>query len=208
MRRILAATLSTCLVGCQSTQLAYQDYANALARIAEAQASVQREQAQALKELAHSGDATSKTVAVIMLGIGAGNGGQRYEKPAPPQNEALQWASIILPSISTLALGYWGYQLGKTQSNNAANVSIAGYGAMEGIAGQGFNAVGQFKPQPFDWSGLANLRPNETTNTTTITVENRDGAVSTGSGNASADNRPVAIVPPVVPIVPVVVTNP
>ena len=78
-------------------------------------------------------------------------------------------------------MGYWGYQLGKVQSNNAASVSIAGYNAMGSIADSGFNAVGQFKPVPFDWSGLAQLQPN---NTLTITNEG-NGVI----GSGAVDNR-------------------
>jgi hypothetical protein len=167
------------LVGCQTT--GYQDYANAIARVAEAQASVQREQAQAMLRLAEYGaDPTTRTVAVIMLALGSNGNNKANTIVQPPQNEALQWAQVILPSISTLALGYWGYHLGKTQSNNAADVSIAGYGAMNGIANSGFNAVGQFRPIPFDWS---TLQPNITTTTTYTNTGN--GVI----GNGTVDNR-------------------
>jgi hypothetical protein len=99
-------------------------------------------------------------------------------------------------------MGYFGYRLGVTQSNNAADVSIAGYGAMNGIADAGFNAVTAFKLPPLDFS---TLRPNTITNTTTNTstennINNRDGQVVIG-GNATqpAIVPPVVVVPPVVP---------
>ena len=101
----------------------------------------------------------------------------------PPQNEALQWAQVLLPTVATLGMGYWGYQLGKVQSNNAASVSIAGYNAMGSIADSGFTAVGQFKPQPFDWAGLAALQPN---NTVTTTLTNNGNGVL---GSGAVDNR-------------------
>ena len=203
MKRAVAALVVLALVGCQTEP--YRDYANALAAIAQAKASVQIAQAAALKELAYQGDATSKTVAIIMLGLGGGGagGGQQYQNPAPPQNEALQWAQVLLPTVATLGLGYWGYRLGVHQSDNSANVSIAGYGAMQGIAQSGFNAVGQFKPIPFDWSKLPVT--NQTTTTTTNNIDNRDGNVIVGTGQISQDNSPVVVVPPVVQVVPVVV---
>ena len=182
------------LSGCQST--GYQQYADAMARIAESQASVQREQTAAMMRLAEfGGDQTTRTVAVLMLALGGGANNKAYPTVQPPQNEALQWAQVILPSISTLALGYWGYHLGKTQSNNAADVSIAGYGAMNGIAQSGFNAVGQFKPTPIDWANFPI--------TNRVDINNRDGLVVVGGdGNQDNSNRPIAVVPPVV------VTNP
>jgi len=191
-----AWTLVVMLTGCQTT--GYQDYADAMARIAEANASISREQTRAMQELAqHGGDQTTRTVAVVMLALGAQNG-QRQVQLAPPQNEALEWARILVPSLSTLAMGWFGYRLGMTQSDNAADVSIAGYGAMQGIAQGGYNAITAFKPLPIDWSGLAALRPNTTTTTTTTTntaidIANRDGQVVI-NGNATQP----AIVPPVV----------
>ena len=88
-----------------------------------------------------------------------------------------------MPTLTAVGLGYFGYRLGQTQSNNAAAVSIAGYGAMNGIADSGFNAVGQFKPAPFDWSGLAALQPNITTSTTLTNTGN--GVI----GGGAVDNR-------------------
>jgi hypothetical protein len=162
------------LPGCSTTQ-AYQQYALAIQHAAEARSAAQVEQSKAIMQLAMSGDATTKTVAVMLLAMQAG-----AKEPVliePPRNEALQWAQVLMPTITALGLGYWGYQLGKTQSNNAADVSIAGYGAMSGIANGGFTALGQFRPIPFDWSGLAALQPN-VTNTTTI---GGDGVIGSGS---------------------------
>jgi len=199
--RATAAVLVIALAGCQTT--GYQDYADAMARIAEANASIAREQTRAMQELAqHGGDQTTRTVAVVMLALGAQNGRQN-QQIAPPQNEALEWARILVPSLSTLAMGYFGYRLGVHQSDNNADVSIAGYGAMQGIATGGFNAVTAFKPLPIDWSGLAGLRPNITTTTTTTNttdITNRDGqVVINGNATQPAIVPPVVVVPPVVP---------
>jgi hypothetical protein len=202
--RLTATVTALTLAGCQSA--GYEQYARAMADIAESRASVQRAQMVALTDLARSGDTTARTVAVIMLGLGAGGGGfnGQYTYPAPPQNEALQWAQVLLPTVATLGLGYWGYRLGTHQSDNAANVSIAGYGAMQGIAQSGFNAVGQFKPIPFDWS---KLKPDVTI---TTNITNDDGLVVQGQGNRGTQTTPtpVVVVPPVTIVPPVVVTNP
>jgi hypothetical protein len=201
--RATAWMLVSVLTGCQTT--GYQDYADAMARIAEANASVAKEQMFAMRQLAENGgDQTTRTVAVVMLALGAQNG-QKQVNLAPPQNEALEWARILVPSLSTLAMGWFGYRLGMTQSDNAADVSIAGYGAMQGIAAGGFNAVTAFKPLPIDWAGLAALRPNNTTTTTTTTsnttdITNRDGqVVINGNATQPAIVPPVVVVPPAAP---------
>ena len=212
MTKIAAVALSVCVAGCQ-TAPAYEAYANALARAAEARADVARAQAAAIAALAREGDATTKTVAVLMLAFGANTNAQT-EKIQPPVNEALQWASILLPSVTTLALGWYGWKTNVAAVNANSAITIASYDAITGVAGAGFGAVGQFKPAPFDWSGLSNLRPNITTvtNTRNDLTNEGNGAAVIGDGTASVDNRvttpaPV-VVPPVVPIVPVVVTGP
>jgi hypothetical protein len=116
-----------------------------------------------------------------MLALGIGKPQQVIVEP--PKNEALQWAQVLMPTLTAVGLGYFGYRLGQTQSNNAASVSIAGYGAMNGIADSGFNAVGQFKPAPFDWSGLAALQPNVTSTVSTTTTTSTNNCATTNGSN-------------------------
>lgn len=181
MKAAAWVALTAMLGGC-ATPEAYQAYATASQEIARANANAQAAQHAAIMQLAANGDATTKTVAVLMLALGLGNKQQAIMEP--PRNEALQWAQVLMPTLTAVGLGYFGYRLGQTQSNNAASVSIAGYGAMNGIADSGFSAVGQFKPVPFDWSGLAALQPNvtsavtnTTTNTSTTTCNGNTGGV-------------------------------
>ena len=164
------------LPGCSTTQ-AYQQYALAIQHAAEARSAAQVEQSKAIMQLAMSGDATTKTVAVMLLAMQAGS--KEQVQIEPPRNEALAWAQVLMPSLTAIGLGWYGYRVATTQSNNAANVAIASYGSMENIAGAGFGAVTQFKPAPFDWSGLANLQPN-ITNTTTTSIGG-DGVVNGGT---------------------------
>ena len=182
MKKIAWVCIVSMLGGC-ATPEAYQAYAASVRDIAASNAQAQNAQNAAIMQLAGGGDATTKTVAVLMLALGIGNKQQAIVEP--PRNEALQWAQVLLPTVTALGMGYWGFQLGKTQSNNAASVSIAGYGAMNGIADSGFNAVGQFKPQPFDWSGLASLQPNVTTTTSTTLTNTGNGVI----GSGAVDNR-------------------
>jgi hypothetical protein len=199
MKRLTSLTLVLALTGCQTA--GYQQYADAMARIAEANAEVSREQARAMKDLAQfGGDQTTRAIAVVMLALGAQSGKAQQIQLQPPQNEALQWAQVILPSAVSLGLGYWGYRLGVHQSDNQASTTQASYGAITGVAGAGFNAIGSFKPAPIDFSSI---RPN---NTTVTTINNRDGNAAIG-GDANQDNsRPVVVVPPVTIVPPVVIT--
>ena len=162
--------------GCSTTQ-AYQQYALAIQHAAEARSAAQVEQSKAIMQLALSGDATTKTVAVMLLAMQAG--AKEQVQIEPPRNEALAWAQVLMPSLTAIGLGWYSYRIATTQSNNAANVAIASYGSMENIAGAGFGAVAQFKPTPFDWSGLANLQPN-VTNTSSTTIGG-DGVVNGGT---------------------------
>jgi len=170
------------LPGCSTTQ-AYQQYALAIQHAAEARNAAQVEQSKAIMQLALAGDATTKTVAVMLLAMQAG--AKEPINIQPPQNEALQWAQVLMPSLTAIGLGWYGYRVATTQSNNAANVAIASYGSMENIAGAGFGAVTQFKPTPFDWSGLSALQPNvtnTTTNTTNTTTTNTANCTATNGG--------------------------
>lgn len=203
MKRVVVSLIALSLVGCETT--GYREYAMAMTRIAEAQAQIAREQSLAMIALARDPNAgeTTRTVAVLMLALGV-QSGKMNATLAPPQNEGLEWAKVLLPTVATLGLGYWGYQLGKTQSNNQAQTTQASYAAFAA-----------FKPAPIDFSTLpittvTNTTTNTTTNTRTDTdVSNRDGNVLVGTGGID-NNRPIAIVPPVtivppvVPIVPVV----
>jgi hypothetical protein len=207
MKRIATLVLSASLVGCQST--GYQEYALAMARIAEAQASVAREQSIAMMTLARDPNAgeTTRTVAVLMLALGVQTN-KASVQIQPPQNEALQWAQVLLPTVATLGLGYWGYRTAVTQSNNQAQTTQASYAA--------FTA---FKPTPIDFSKfpVTNDSHNITTTTTQTRITNDDGVIAVGANpTASQDNStrpvtpivPVVVVPPVVPIVPVITGGP
>jgi len=164
------------LPGCSTTQ-AYQQYALAIQHASEARSAAQVEQSKAIMQLALSGDATTKTVAVMLLAMQAG--AKEQVQIEPPKNEALQWAQLLTGPLTAIGLGWYGYRVATTQSNNAANVAIASYGSMENIAGAGFATIGQFRPTPFDWSGLSSLQPN-ITNTTTTTIGG-DGVVNGGT---------------------------
>lgn len=125
------------LVGCASSK----DYAAFLAAqqsvaVQHAEAAKSRYQAMAL--IANSGDASSKTAAVMAMAMVQQ---PNIQLPPPPEGAALKWASVLLPAITNLGSGYFGYRLGVTQSNNAASTTIAGYNTFGTMATAGYAAL-------------------------------------------------------------------
>lgn len=125
------------LVGCASSK----DYAAFLAAqqsvaVQHAEASKSRYQAMAL--IANSGDASSKTAAVMAMAMIQQ---PNIQLPPPPEDPAFKWASILLPAFTNVSTGYFSYRLGITQSNNAAATAIAGYNTFGTMATAGYAAL-------------------------------------------------------------------
>lgn len=126
------------LVGCASSK----DYAAFLAAqqsvaVQHAEASKSRYQAMAL--IANSGDASSKTAAVMAMAMVQQ---PNIQLPPPPESAALKWASVLLPAVTNLGSGYFGYRLGVAQSNNSRDVTVAGYNTFNTMATAGYAALG------------------------------------------------------------------
>jgi len=189
MKTTASVVLALMLAGCATP--GYVEYTQAVAMQAQAHADARRATIAAITAMANNGDATTKTMAVVMLSLGAG---QAQPLPVePPRDTALQWAAMIVPSVTALAGGYFGYRLGVTQSNNQAMttqssygtlgaVAVGGYGSNSAIAGAGFNAITAFRPVPVDWSGLAGaLKPSITTTTSLTNTTGGDGVLGAGT---------------------------
>lgn len=176
MKRTASVLVATLLAGCATP--GYVEYTQAVAAQSVAQAEARAKTNAAIMAMAMQGDATTKTVAVMLLAM-QGNSTQTLPVE-PPRDQALQWASLIMPSVTALAGGYFGYRLGVTQSNNQASttqssystlgqVATGGYASNTLIAGAGFGTLAQFKPAPVDWASIiGNLQPN-------VTITNTNG---------------------------------
>jgi hypothetical protein len=162
-----------------------------------ANAEIRKANAAAIADIAQHGDSTAKSIAVMMLAL---NNGPSTTPIEPPRDNALQWAAVLLPSITAVASGYYGYRLGVTQSNNQAYTTQASYGAIVGVSGKAFDTIGQFKPVPFDWAGLGQVvRPNITIGGDGV-VAGRDGEINkpvTTNTDNSHDNTNVPPAPSV-----------
>lgn len=139
---ILAATVA--LVGCGTTEQ-YKMYADTQKSIAQANAVAETARYAALAEIAKTGDAGAKVAAVMSINFGAqGGNGTRVQQVAPPKTfgeTALQWTSVLLPSVTNLYGISANRQIAITQSNNAAATAASTNSAMVNIANGGAAAA-------------------------------------------------------------------
>lgn len=127
MRKItlITATLALLTVGCASNN-DYKLYADTQRAIAQAHRDADIARYQALSKIAETGDSTSKVAAVMSLNMGTGNTSPRVQQVNPPKSlaeTALQWTSVLLPSVTSLYGINANRQVAVTQSNNAAAVA-------------------------------------------------------------------------------------
>jgi hypothetical protein len=102
---------------------------------------------------------------------------------APPTNQALQWASILVPGLTTIAGMRYNYLSQEVASNNAASVAISTNNTMAAISGQ-IQAPG----------AITTITDRHDTVTTL------SGTGTLGSGDYITTPAPV-VVPPVAPVV-------
>jgi hypothetical protein len=149
--------------------------------IAKAQANARRHDALVA---AATGGSDGVRIAAIFAAAGLNGGVNGQTTPVPvvtdPQESALRWASIILPSATAITAGYFGYRLGEVASNNAAATSIAGYNTMGGIASAGFASNGAIAG--FIQAPAANIT------TTTSSSNTLSGTGVLGSGSYAIRN--------------------
>lgn len=139
MKQAAALLALAVLTGCASTNKDYVALLTAQQAVAVQNAEAAKARYQAMAQIASSGDAASRTAAVMAMAMVQI---PHVQLPAPPENEAYKWASILLPAISNLGTGYFGYRLGTTQSDNAAATTIAGYNTFGQMATAGYASLG------------------------------------------------------------------
>ncbi len=121
--------LAAVLTGCSNMGGYYASVDGANRRqveIAQAYAQAEAVRYQSLMRIAESGDSNAKVAAAMALAM-SGQGmrsGQQMAVPAPPQNEALQWASVLVPGV-TQGMGiYFNAKTAMNASNNAAALGM------------------------------------------------------------------------------------
>ena len=129
MKRIALTVIAVSLVGCATQD--YQLYAKAQADIATAQSKADIARYQALADIAKQGDTAAKIAAVMTLQNNGPQAKQQQQINAPRSaaDVAFQWASLIVPTTSTLMSNIYTVRsqtnLGITQSNNATALGVA-----------------------------------------------------------------------------------
>jgi hypothetical protein len=207
--RLTPVVIALCLGGCQTTldpnyaiQLeSYRLTITSQQNVEIARARAEEARYNAMAQIAERSDGPTKSMAILALAMSRGEGAAAKpievhlpRIPETSEDRALKWASVFAGPTTALISSYFGYQLGKTQSNNQAQTTQASYAAL--VA---------FKPAPFDWSKIppttSTVTTNNITTNTDANVTNRDGLVVVGGAQPTSgqqDNSPVVIVPPVV----------
>lgn len=185
---------------------------------------------QAMAQIAGQGDATAKVAAVMAMAMGQGQAAGSTIQ-APSASPALQWASVLVPGLTSVMGMRYNYLSTTVQSNNARDVAVstnatfAGMGNSIGAAGIAGNTA------LVNVAGMIQAPAANITTTLSGTGTMGSGAYTTnanpilsgtgtlGSGAYSTldthavDNHtitpaPVVVVTPVTPVVPVVVNQP
>lgn len=114
------------------------------------------------------------------------------EPPRMPESETYKWASLIVPTAGYLAMGYYNYRLGATQSNNQRDIAISTNGAFLGM-GNAIGTAGTAGYQYVQAPGAVTTVNTTTTNTTSTTNSNNrncqggnGGGTTTGAAGGSA----------------------
>jgi hypothetical protein len=120
MKAAAAAMAAIALAGCASNA----EYFAAIDRANQAAAEVETARFSALAHLAETGDDATRMAAAMALAMSAG-AASSIRVPQMPQNQALAWASILVPSLTQLGIAGVGAAVSRTQINANRDVSMA-----------------------------------------------------------------------------------
>lgn len=185
MKAVLAVLL-VLATGCASVDKNYAAQLAAAQSIAQANGAARQEQVRQMGMIAASGDPTAKAVAVMAMAMIQM---PVMEVPRPPESEALKWASVLVPAITNLGMGYWTYAAGKANSDNQREIALS--------TNSTFGAMGGFIAS----AGVAGYpyvqAPGPVTTTTTTNTNTYTNSYNT-TRNCNGGNAGAAV-PPAVP---------
>ena len=124
--KVVISLVTVLMVGCTTTSTEYYE---AMRQAAEAQAYVQEQKFKALSQLAQSSDSGAASAAVMAIAL-------PQEQPIVPQfieSDALKWAQVMVPSMTTLGGLWFQTDLAKTQSNNSKDIQLASFESQKEI---------------------------------------------------------------------------
>ena len=137
-RLIIAALAAVALAGCATSQ---DEYYQAIKAQAEATKAQQDRIEGQITALAATGDAQAKGMAMAYWIMKGAKGGDSVVRIQPPQDKALQWASILVPGLTNL------YSIQQGTRVNLANIEAETsrygltLGTIGGVASQGIEAA-------------------------------------------------------------------
>jgi hypothetical protein len=180
--KTLAIILALALTGCASTD--YDAYAKAQGEIARAKSEADTARYSALSKIAEGGTDSARIAAVMALALGGGSQSQPVQAvQAPAASQALQWASILVPSITTLASINANMRIGLANADNSARIAESTNSTFLGVASK------------IQAPAAAAANITTTTNTTTTSTDNHSStvdnhAVSTASTATTSTSTP------------------
>jgi hypothetical protein len=199
---LLALTVAVTTVGCASSD-EYRQYAAAQTAAANARSMAEIARYNALAEIAKQGDTAAKVAAVMSLNQGSATQQQSQQSINPPKSAgeiALQWTSVLLPSLTNIYGITANRQIAITQSNNQAAVAKSTndtFATMNGnmatsntaIAGAGFTAVTNVAN-----TGIAQVGATAEAGLTAVTTVNANSntAITNVSNAANASIQAVS----------------
>ena len=196
LRITMIAAAMVLLTGC-ATNKDYQLYAETQQKIAQAQAMTETARYAALAEIAKTADPGARVAAVMSINFGSqGSNGPRVNQVAAPKtfsDTALQWTSVLLPSLTQVYGIAANRQVAITQSNNQTAVAKSTNETFANISGQGFTAVTTVAN-----TGIAQVGTTAAAGLTAVTAVNASSntAITSVADAANASIQAVADVIP------------
>lgn len=133
MKTALTLLAALALTACASPD--YEQYAKAQESIAISKSQSDAARYRAMSDIAVSGDSSAKVAAVMAMALSQGNA-QTQQIAAPQPNQALQWASILVPGLTQIYGIRANADVAMRSSDNAAATSAATTAGFVGIAGK------------------------------------------------------------------------
>jgi hypothetical protein len=196
LRITMIAAAMVLLTGC-ATNKDYQLYAETQQKIAQAQAMTETARYAALAEIAKTADPGARVAAVMSINFGSqGSNSPRVNQVAAPKtfsDTALQWTSVLLPSLTQVYGIAANRQVAITQSNNQTAVAKSTNETFANISGQGFAAVTTVAN-----TGIAQVGTTAAAGLTAVTAVNASSntAITSVADAANASIQAVADVIP------------
>jgi hypothetical protein len=150
MKRIfsifLAAAAALLATGCAT---GHAQYYEAVKAVEEAKANAQAAQATAIMNLAASGDAQSKGMALMWFAMqGQKGGGAGPAVMPPPADPVLEWARVLVPGLTNIYSIVENNRTARIASDNAVQTHGITFGTLETIAVTGMQEAGKVTIPP------------------------------------------------------------